>query len=118
MHIDIQRDHARTMRKNMTGAERKLWSALKGRALSGYRFNRQVELGPYIVDFLCREKKLIVEVDGVTHGDGHEVIADKRRAEFLETGGYLVFRAWNIDIYNNLDGVLDGLLQVLESRAR
>ena len=72
MHIDIQRDHARTMRKNMTGAERKLWTALRGRSLSGFRFNRQVEIGPYIVDFLCREIRIIVEVDGVTHGDAHE----------------------------------------------
>jgi very-short-patch-repair endonuclease len=55
MHITVQRDHARTLRKNMTPAERKLWNALKSRGLSGYRFNRQVEIGPYIVDFHCRQ---------------------------------------------------------------
>ncbi len=118
MQIDFQRDFARTVRKDMRDAERKLWSALRGRALSGYRFNRQVEIGPYIVDFLCREKKVIVEVDGATHSDAHEVSADRRRTEYLESKGYLVFRAWNNEIYGNLDGVLDGLLQVLHSRPR
>jgi very-short-patch-repair endonuclease len=115
MHTDIQRDRARALRKNMTGAERKLWTALRGRALAGYRFNRQVEIGPYIVDFLCREKRVIVEVDGVTHGD---VQADDRRTEYLVAKGHVVFRAWNIDVYTNLDGVLTGLFQVLQERTR
>ena len=118
MQTDIQRHHARTMRKNMTMAERKLWSALKGRALSGYRFNRQVEIGPYIVDFLCRQQRVIVEVDGVTHGDARDVRYDLRRSEYLEAKGYVIFRATNQDIYTNLDGVLTGLLQTLESRPR
>jgi very-short-patch-repair endonuclease len=118
MHIDIQRDRARTLRGNMTGAERKLWTALRGRALAGFRFNRQVEIGPYIVDFLCRQRRVIVEVDGVTHGDVRAVEADQRRTEFLVAKGYVVFRAWNIDVYSNLDGVLTGLLLVLQERTR
>ena len=118
MQTDRQRDHARTMRKFMTGAERKLWSSLHGRSLSGFRFNRQVEIGPYIVDFLCREIKLIVEVDGVTHGEVHEIMADKRRTEYLETKGFTVFRVWNNDIYGNLEGVLTALLQILQDRTR
>jgi very-short-patch-repair endonuclease len=117
MQIDIQRNHARTMRKHLTIAERKLWSAIKGRALSGHRFNRQVEIGPYIVDFLCRERRAIVEVDGATHGDAHEVRYDTRRSEYLAAKGYVIFRANNNDIYKNLDGVLTGLLQTLESRS-
>ena len=79
MKIDIQRDHARTLRKHMTVVEPKLWAAIRGRALSSYRFNRQVEIGPYIADFLCRESRVIVEVDAVTHGDTHEVKYDTRR---------------------------------------
>ncbi len=118
MHIDIQRHHARTMRKNMAMAERKLWSMLKGRALSGYRFNRQVEIGPYIVDFLCRQQRVIVEVGGVTHGDASDVRYDTRRTEYLDAKGFVVFRANNQDIYTNLDSVLTGLLQILESRPR
>ena len=118
MHIDIQRDHARTMRKNMTGAERNLWSALRGRSLGGFRFNRQVEIWPYIADFLCREKAVIVEVDGATHSDARELLHDKRRTEYLETKGFTVFRVWNNDVYNNLEGVLQALSQILENRAR
>ncbi len=118
MQIDIQRHHARTLRKHMTMAERKFWSAIRSRALSGHRFNRQVEIGPYIVDFLCRERRVIVEVDGATHGDAHEVKYDSRRTKYLESKGYVIFRANNTDIYGNLDGVLTGLLQLLESRSR
>jgi very-short-patch-repair endonuclease len=118
MQTDRQRDHARTMRKSMTGAERKLWSALRGRSLSGFRFNRQVEIGPYIVDFLCREKAVIVEVDGVTHSDANEVPYDKRRTEYLETKGFTLFRVWNTDVYNNLEGVLEAVLQIFQDRTR
>ncbi len=118
MQTDIQCHHARTMRKNMTMAERKLWSAIKGRALSGFRFNRQVEIGPYIVDFLCRERRVIVQVEGVTHGDARDVRYDAQRTTYLETRGFAVFRANNTDIYSNLDGVLTGLLLFLESRPR
>jgi very-short-patch-repair endonuclease len=118
MHTTIQRDHARTMRKNMTGAERKLWSNLRGRALSGYRFNRQVEIGPYIVDFLCRERRVIVEVDGDSHGDTRDVKSDEHRTRFLEANDHAVFRVWNHEVYTNLEGVLDGLLRLLEDRTR
>jgi very-short-patch-repair endonuclease len=115
MQTTQQRDHARTMRKSMTGAERVLWNHLKGRALNGHRFNRQVEIGPYIVDFLCREQKLIVEVDGPSHSGS---TTDQQRTSFLQEKGYIVFRAWNYEIYTNLDGVLTGLLQALENRTR
>jgi very-short-patch-repair endonuclease len=116
MKIDIQRDRARSMRKSMPQAEVVLWSHLRRRSLGGFRFHRQVEIGPYIVDFLCREKKLIVEVDGATHSEAREVQADRRRTAYLEEKGYVVFRAWNNEIYSNLNGVLDGLLEALENR--
>jgi very-short-patch-repair endonuclease len=115
MQTTLQRDHARTLRKTMTRAERVVWNNLKGRALAGYRFNRQVEIGPYIADFVSRECKVVLELDGDTHGD---VAADNKRTAFLEAKGYVVFRAWNTDVYDNLEGVLDGLLKVLESRTR
>jgi very-short-patch-repair endonuclease len=118
MHIDIQRDRARNLRRNMTGAERKLWTALRGRALAGFRFNRQVEIGPYIVDFICRQQRVIVEVDGATHSDMGAMQADERRTAILVAKGYVVFRVWNIDVYSNLEGVLTGLLQVLQERTR
>jgi very-short-patch-repair endonuclease len=118
MHITIQCDHARSMRKSMTAAERIVWIRLKSRALGGYRFNRQVEVGPYIVDFVCREKRVIFEVDGATHGDTSQLKNDQRRTAFLESQGYTVVRAWNQDIYDNLEAVLYRLLQVLEDGTR
>jgi very-short-patch-repair endonuclease len=118
MHVTIQRDHARTMRKGMTTAERIIWSRLKSRSLGGHRFNRQVEVGPYIVDFVCREKRVIFEVDGATHSDTSQMKIDQRRTAFLESEGYTVVRAWNQDIYSNLDAVLYRLLEVLEGRPR
>jgi very-short-patch-repair endonuclease len=118
MHLTIHRDHARSMRRNMTAAERVSWNRLKSRALGGYRFNRQVEIGSYIVDFVCREKRVIFEVDGVTHGDPSQVKNDQRRAAFLESRGYTVVRAWNQDVYENLEAVVHRLLQVLEDRTR
>jgi very-short-patch-repair endonuclease len=116
MHIDMQRDHARTLRKTMPMAERKIWAALRGRRLNGFKFNRQVEIGPYIVDFLCSEKRLIVEVDGVSHSDAADVARDARRTAYLQSKGYEVFRCWNDDVYKNLEGVLDALLHMLHAR--
>jgi very-short-patch-repair endonuclease len=116
MHITIQRDQARTLRKAMTSAERKLWQSLRKRRLNGYLFNRQVEIGPFIVDFFNSENDVVVEVDGIGHGDAAEILRDKRRSAYLVAKGYVVFRCWNEDLYHNLDGVLEGLLAMLESR--
>jgi len=102
------------MRKSMPRAEVILWSYLRKRSLGGFRFNRQAEIGPFIVDFLCREKKLIVEVDGATHGDDHAVAYDEKRTAFLRAQGYEIFRFGNDDICRNLSGVLDSLLAILD----
>ena len=92
MDIDTHRFHARSMRKNMTGAERKLWVALRNRGLGGHKFQRQAEIGPYIVGFLCRERAVIIEIDGDTHSSDLEVARDRQRSAFLEANGYAVFR--------------------------
>jgi very-short-patch-repair endonuclease len=118
MHITTQRDHARTMRKNMTRAERIVWNHLKRRQLSGYRFNRQVEIGPYIVDFLCRECRVVLELDGDSHSEEREIWNDENRTAYLEAEGYVMFRAWNSEVYENLDDVLAGLLEVLQNQTR
>jgi very-short-patch-repair endonuclease len=105
---------ARNLRNNQTEAERKLWGYLRDKRLQGYKFNRQVPVGTYIVDFLCAEAKLIVEVDGATHGDAHEVAYDERRTAFLNEQGYRVMRCFNADVFENLNGVLDTILIMLE----
>jgi very-short-patch-repair endonuclease len=114
MKTDIQRDRASTLRKNQTVAELKLRRCLRRRGVGGFRFHRQVEIGPYIVDFLCRERRLIIEVDGATHGDATNVRYDTRRTDFLRSLGYVVCRVDNVDVYENITGVLDGILIALE----
>src|SRR4029079_12797034 len=93
---------AQRLRREMTDAERKLWSVLRNRKLNGAKFRRQQPLGPYIADFVCQECRLIIEADGGQHADN---ASDARRTAFLESVGYRVLRFWNNDILTNLDGV-------------
>ena len=111
-----QLDRARNLRKNDTAAEQRLWESLRSRRLGGLKFVRQLPLGPYFADFACREKKLIVEVDGVTHSSGEELRHDAARTAFLEAQGYRVLRVWNTEVFTNRDGVLETIL--LEAAAR
>jgi very-short-patch-repair endonuclease len=114
MTLQHSQDFARALRRHQTSAEQKLWMALRKRRLGIWRFNRQVSVGPYTVDFLCREKMLVIEVDGATHGEKHEVDYDQRRTDFLAAKGFHVYRVQNIDVYENLDGVLEGLMLLLD----
>jgi very-short-patch-repair endonuclease len=98
-------ERARRWRKNLTDAERRLWSKLRRRQLDGFRFRRQVPLGPYFVDFLCIEERLIIEVDGGQHAV--EQAADAKRTAWLEGEGFRVVRFWNNDVLANADGVIE-----------
>jgi very-short-patch-repair endonuclease len=95
---------AQRLRRDMTDAERKLWSALRNRQLEGAKFRKQQPIGPFIVDFVCQEHRLVVEADGGQHAESS---ADLRRTAFLESKGYRVLRFWNTDILTNLNGVAD-----------
>lgn len=103
----------RRLRRNATDAETRLWLALRDRRLGGFKFVRQSAIGPYIVDFVCRDRKLVVEVDGGQHADS---AADTVRDAALAGEGYRVMRFWNTDVLSNMDGVLDALLAALRSR--
>ena len=94
----------------MTDAERRLWSALRGRRFDGYKFRRQVPLGRYVADFVCFEHRLIVEVDGSQHNDS---IRDAVRDLWLESQGFRVLRLWNRDVLLNLDGAMLSILAAL-----
>ena len=102
---------SRALRKNATDAERKLWSVLRSRQLNGLKFRKQVEIDGYIVDFLCPEKRLIIEVDGGQHTPEH----DARRTAYLESQGFRVIRFWNNDVLQNLDGVWTMIEQALDT---
>jgi very-short-patch-repair endonuclease len=101
------RQRARKLRASQTSAEARLWHALRGRRLARWKFRRQHPIDKYIVDFVTVEGKLIVEVDGVTHGSASEIVRDAARIELLEAFGYHVVRVSNTDVYDNLGGVLD-----------
>jgi very-short-patch-repair endonuclease len=92
------------MRAEMTPPERELWFALRAKRFADVKFARQVVIGPYIVDFVARSRKLIIEVDGDSHGVQERY--DARRTAWLEEQGYRVIRFTNSDVLTNLEGVL------------
>jgi very-short-patch-repair endonuclease len=98
---------AKGLRINQTTAEELLWYRLRDSRLDGHKFRRQQPLDDYIVDFICFEKKLVIEVDGGQHNEETAIEKDKSRTEWLEGRGYRVLRFWNNDILTNLDGVMD-----------
>ena len=107
---------ARKLRKQMTDTERILWSELRGRRLGAHRFRRQHPLGPYVVDFVCLEKRFIVEIDGGHHSEPGQIERDRRRTRWLEDAGYVVLRATNTEVFENADGVCETILSMLAVR--
>ena len=106
---------ARALRANLTDAEKKLWSHLRRKAL-GYRFRRQHPIGPYIVDFICLEQRLIIEADGGQHNNTHAA-NDAKRTTWLNDRHYRVLRFWNNDILTNIDGVIETIRLALSPDA-
>lgn len=99
------REHARELRKNQTDAEQVLWSRLRRKRIEGARFRRQQPIGPYIVDFVSFDRRLVIEVDGSQHdADG---LRDSERDNFLGDRGYRVLRFWNNEVLNELGAVLE-----------
>jgi very-short-patch-repair endonuclease len=108
-------EQAKKLRKNATETETLFWFEVKDRRLGGHKFRRQCPIGKYIVDFLCLEKKLIVEIDGGQH---NEKTNDKIRDEYLSALGFKVMRFWNNELLENMDGVLSTLTLALSQRER
>jgi very-short-patch-repair endonuclease len=105
---------SRTLRKNSTDAERKMWSLLRNRQLQDHKFRRQHPLRKYIVDFVCLEKQLIIEVDGGQHLKRKK--EDEDRTQILETQGYRVLRFWNDQVLKETDSVFEVILKALENK--
>ncbi|MGP8232867.1 MAG: endonuclease domain-containing protein [Methylovirgula sp.] len=106
----------RELRRAETSAEAKLWARLRARRLNGFKFVRQAPIGPYFADVLCREEKLIVEVDGATHGTSDEIAADARRSDFLADAGFRVLRVTNAEVFDSIESVLETILAALKRR--
>ena len=98
---------ARQLRKSLTDAERVLWNILRNRQVLGYRFRRQAPIGPYIVDFVCFENRLVIEVDGGQHVEQADYDAD--RTGWLEGAGYRVMRFWNNQVLEEREAVRDAV---------
>jgi very-short-patch-repair endonuclease len=103
---------ARRLRRDSTDAERKLWYRLRARSLLGFKFVRQEPIGPYVADFICRECRLIVEVDGSQHAESQR---DLVRDRWLVEHGYRVLRFWNNDVMANIEGVLETIAEALKT---
>ena len=98
---------ARALRRNRTEAEARLWSLLRSRRLVGYKFRRQVPIGRAIVDFVCFDARLVIELDGSQHLAS---MRDRMRDAELSARGFEVLRVWNSELSDNRDGVLEGVL--------
>jgi very-short-patch-repair endonuclease len=105
---------ARRLRRDATDAELKLWNRLRARTTNGFKFVRQEPIGPYFVDFLCRQQRLIIEVDGGQHATDRR---DAVRERWLVARGYRVLRFWNNDVLGNVDGVLEVIADALNAEA-
>ena len=95
----------RHLRKNSTAAERRLWSILRSRQMSGLKFLRQYGVGPYILDFYCPELRLAIEVDGGQHADICGQQHDAHRDRYLKDLEIRVIRFWNSDVLQNIEGI-------------
>jgi very-short-patch-repair endonuclease len=105
---------ARELRRKQTDAENLLWAGLRNLRSDGIKYRRQHPIGDYIVDFVCLEKKLIIEVDGGQHNEDREIKRDGNRTKWLENEGYRVIRLWNNDVLENLEGVIFRIREALE----
>jgi very-short-patch-repair endonuclease len=111
--MDPHRTRARQLRKNPTDAGRLLWRKLRFWQIDGFKFRRQQPLGPYIVDFVCLEKRLVVEVDGGQHAENANY--DTQRDDWLRDQGFAVLRFWNHDVLKNITDVTERIFQTLQS---
>lgn len=106
----MKRALAKELRGQMTDAEQRLWYRLRAHRFHGLKFKRQAPIGPYVVDFVCFEHRLVIELDGGQHADN---AADGRRDDWLRGEGYCVLRFWNHDVLRGTDSVLSEISDAL-----
>ena len=106
--------NARNLRREMTDAERALWRHLRGQQVAGYKFRRQHPLGAYIVDFVCLDALLVIEVDGGQHAERQRY--DQERTDWLQQRGYRVLRFWNHEVLANGQAVMEAIGREVQQR--
>jgi very-short-patch-repair endonuclease len=107
-------DHARRLRQDLTDTERFVWTKLRDRRFCEFKFRRQVPLKNYIVDFVCFDRKLIIELDGGQHTMQREY--DERRTAWLASEGYRVLRFWNHEVFQDWEAIEELVWRVLQER--
>jgi very-short-patch-repair endonuclease len=112
--MTVQR--ARALRQRLTDAEKLLWRHLRNRGLGGWKFRRQYPVGPYIVDFICPEKNIVIEIDGGQHAANEAL--DLQRSAFLNKMGYRVLRFWNNEVLQETEAVLEAIFAILTDAAQ
>jgi very-short-patch-repair endonuclease len=110
---EIKTERARRLRRQSTQVEAKLWNRLRSRTINRHKFIRQAPIGPFVVDFVCRERRLVIEVDGGQHATDKR---DAARDYWLNEHRYRVLRFWNNDVIGNIEGVLETIVAALEGR--
>ncbi|MDR0260325.1 MAG: endonuclease domain-containing protein [Comamonas sp.] len=113
VRADVKVQQARALRQSPTTAEQLLWRHLRNRQLAGAKFRRQHPLGPYILDFVCLEHGLVVEVDGGQHAQAPHELHDQQRTAWLQQQGLRVLRFWNHEVLQQTNEVLAHVLQAL-----
>ncbi|TPK67228.1 MULTISPECIES: DUF559 domain-containing protein [unclassified Mesorhizobium] len=109
----VTTQRTRKLRQGNNQAEALLWLELKTRKLGSYKFTRQFSIGPYYADFCCREKWLIVELDGSQHADSSY---DRRRDDFMRAQGYSILRLWSYEVLKHRTPVCETILAALDDR--
>jgi very-short-patch-repair endonuclease len=112
-HVTQRVERARRLRRHQTDVERILWLRLRNRRLGGFKFKRQFPIDRFIVDFVCADARVIVELDGGQHATSP---TDAERTQVPEAFGYLILRFWNNEVLENLDGVLETILAALNKQ--
>ena len=102
----------RALRNNMSDAEQALWRLLRGRQISGLKFRRQHPCGDYILDFVCLENRLVIEVDGGQHGE--QRVYDENRTQKLQEAGFCVLRFWNNEVLKEMESVREKIWLVVQ----
>jgi very-short-patch-repair endonuclease len=104
--LDRRVPRARTLRRDATEAERKLWQNLRQPPFKQHHFRRQATIGPYFADFASHLLRMVIELDGGQHSDS---TSDETRTQYLEANGYRVVRFWNNEVFENISGVLSAI---------
>ncbi len=109
-------ERARKLRREMSDEERILWMLLRHRRFADFKFRRQVPLGDYVGDFVCFDRKLVVELDGSQHAEPEQATFDAKRTASLEAAGFRVVRIWAGDLFKERDSALEALWNALNPR--